>query len=322
MNIQDLSDSELRTRIELLRSKERSVTLKFLIHLGEFDYRKLYLEMGYSSLFDYCTRSLGYSDSSAYRRIESARCLREHSELESHFLTGEVSISTIAAAAKAIKAKKAQAIAIVGKSAREVEALVAEVAPTAKPRECIKEIKVIKESENYDFFNQAVAVQSPAQEPTETRYEIKFSVSKEVYDEIQAIKAKLSNKLGSALSLETVFIELVNKFQSLPKERKAAPVNENSRYVPVSVKRAVAARDNKCCSYVSPDGVQCKETHFLHIDHIKPFALGGKTSSDNLRLLCSKHNQLLAKRTFGLGKFKQKVQITFDVGSARNFKVC
>ncbi len=140
MCIETLTNEELTNRIDILRSKEREVVLKFLLHLGEFDKRRLYLGLGYSSLFDYCTRKLGYSESAAYRRIESARCLRLHPELGESFLKGEVSICTIAAASKAIKTDKAEVTEIIGKSAREVQALVAETAPVVKPREVVKEI--------------------------------------------------------------------------------------------------------------------------------------------------------------------------------------
>jgi len=283
MELENLTNKELIERIEILRSKERSIILKFLIHLGELDRRGIYLEQGYSSLFDFCTRKLGYSDGSAYRRVESARCIRNHPELGGSFLKGEVSLSTMAAASKALKTKKTEVKEIIGKSAREVQTLIAEVLPVQKPKEFIKQIKVKNEPE----------------EPTETRYEIKFNVSKEVYEEIQAIKAKLSNKLGGCLSLEKVFIELVKKFQASPKERKVSSINENSRYVPVSVKREVTARDKCQCSYVSATGVSCTESHFLHFDYIKPFGIGGKTKTDNLRLLCSRHNQMLAMKIFG-----------------------
>jgi len=297
MKIEDLTNKVLTERIEILRSKERAITLQFLIHLSEFDKRRLYLEQGYSSLFDFCTRKLGYSEGSAYRRIESARCIREYPELRTSFLKGEVSLCTIAIAARAIKAQKTEVKEILGKSAREVGALIAKVAPSTKPRECVKEIKVIKETPEL-----------PLKEQTETRYEIKFSVSKEVYDEMQAIKAKLSNKIGSSLSLESVFIELVNKFKTTTKERKVNSLNENSRYVPVSVKREVTARDKCQCSYVSPSGVRCAEKHYLQIDHIKPFGIGGKTNSSNLRLLCANHNQMLARRTFGENNFRQELR--------------
>lgn len=145
MKIEDLTNKVLTERIEILRSKERAITLQFLIHLSEFDKRRLYLEQGYSSLFDFCTRKLGYSESSTYRRVESARCLRDHPELKESFLSGKVSICTISRASKAIKANKAEVKEIIGKSSREVEALVAKVAPSNKPREFVKEIRVKRE---------------------------------------------------------------------------------------------------------------------------------------------------------------------------------
>ena len=86
--------------------------------------------------------------------------------------------------------------------------------------------------------------------------------------------------------------------------RKVKSINENSRYVPASVKREVVKHDRQQCSYVSPDGVRCNANHFIHIDHIKPFGIGGKTTSENLRLLCAKHNQMLARKTFGERKFQ------------------
>ncbi len=60
-NISEISNTELTERISILQSKERSIVLKFLTHLGEFDNRRLYLEQGYSSLFDYCVRKLKLS---------------------------------------------------------------------------------------------------------------------------------------------------------------------------------------------------------------------------------------------------------------------
>ena len=37
-------------------------------------------------------------------------------------------------------------------------------------------------------------------------------------------------------------------------------------------------------------GKRCVATHYLQIDHIEPFALGGQHSEDNCRVLCQHHN--------------------------------
>ncbi len=324
MDIKNLSNNELISRIDLLRSKEREITLKFLTHLGEFDKRSLYLELGFSSLFDYCTRKLGYSDGSAFRRVESARCLRENPELSNYILSGKVSLSVISTAARAIKDKKISVFDIIGKSAREVTSLISETLPTNKPKEKITEIKVIKERKRedlpfQDLFSLAQSENTPLLQnppiPTfksepkpepDTRYEIKFSLPKDIYNELQTLRSKLSNKLGSKTSIEGIFTELIKSYDKKGKVKKIRWADENSRYIPISIKREVADRDGGQCSYVSPHGVRCTQNHYLNYDHVKPFALGGKTNSDNLRLLCRAHNQMFARMTFGEVDFSRK----------------
>ncbi len=77
--IHEISNAELTTRISILQSKERSVVLKFLIHLGEFDKRGRYLKAGYSSSIDYCIRKLNLCWS-------SIKTKRNH-----EFISGQIS---------------------------------------------------------------------------------------------------------------------------------------------------------------------------------------------------------------------------------------
>ena len=37
----------------------------------------------------------------------------------------------------------------------------------------------------------------------------------------------------------------------------------------------------------------------LQVDHIRPYALGGASSVENLRLLCPSHNLFMAEKVFG-----------------------
>ncbi len=276
--------------------------------------------LGYPSLFEYCTKKLGYSDSSAFRRVESARTIRVHPKLGDSFIKGDVSISTIATASKAIKAGKVSTEDIIGKSAREVVAMVANVLPVSKPKERITEIKVTpqikitQQSINPIIHNEPIkfvegsllsmsevnSAEKSAEKSPETRFEIKFSVTKEIFSEIQNIKARLSNKLGSDLSIENIMVELIRNFKvnDQVKERKVETLNTDTRYIPISVKREVRKRDNCQCSYVSSSGVRCTQKHYLHYDHVKPFAIGGKSNTENLRLLCSGHNKARVYQTF------------------------
>src|SRR5688572_6193702 len=66
----ELSDEELLDRVGRLAATERRSTAELVAALAELDRRKLYLGLGHSSLFVYCTRVLHLSEHAAYNRIE------------------------------------------------------------------------------------------------------------------------------------------------------------------------------------------------------------------------------------------------------------
>ena len=84
-----------------------------------------------------------------------------------------------------------------------------------------------------------------------------------------------------------------------PKRQRQEAEPKNARSIPADVARAVSARDRCRCTYVSPDGRRCCAREFLHFDHIVPVANGGKSTVENLRLLCSTHNHHAACEHFG-----------------------
>lgn len=59
---------------------------------------------------------------------------------------------------------------------------------------------------------------------------------------------------------------------------------EHNRMIPTSVKLEVWKRDKAKC-------IECGSTTNLHFDHILPFSKGGTSlKSENIQLLCAKHN--------------------------------
>lgn len=73
-----------------------------------------------------------------------------------------------------------------------------------------------------------------------------------------------------------------------------------SRRIARPLRDAVWTRDGGRCTFVGPDDRRCTATRYLEIDHVQPFALGGRSDDpENLRLTCRAHNQLLARRVFG-----------------------
>ena len=73
-----------------------------------------------------------------------------------------------------------------------------------------------------------------------------------------------------------------------------------TRHIPKWVEDLVWRRDGGRCAYLGPQGHRCGETAWLELDHIVPWARGGRSDEPgNIRLLCRAHNQSEAARLFG-----------------------
>ena len=80
--------------------------------------------------------------------------------------------------------------------------------------------------------------------------------------------------------------------------RKARPTAAGSRHVPARVRRAVWARDGGQCAFVGTGGHRCSERGRLEFHHVKPYAVGGEATVDNVQLRCRRHNAYEARLYF------------------------
>ena len=162
--------------------------------------------------------------------------------------------------------------------------------------------------------------------------QLSFTVGPQVEEKLREARALLSHRLPGGkladvfeLALDALLTELEKPLRaprrrpaqstevqvsasSHPMPRPNAPahiaaspakltfskVPRPSRYIPRGMKAFVWQRDGGRCGFKRPDGSLCGATHFLEIDHRWPFALGGRHSEANLRLLCRTHNRLAA----------------------------
>src|SRR6266851_7440626 len=74
--VESLSSSDLLSATRELVHKSRGVEAELLVHLGEIDERRLYLDRAFSSMFAFCVGELGFSEDAAYSRIHLARAAR------------------------------------------------------------------------------------------------------------------------------------------------------------------------------------------------------------------------------------------------------
>jgi hypothetical protein len=90
-SVSSLSNEALHAETLSAARDEKRATLVLLEFLAEVDARHLYSERGYSSLFEYVHRELGYSESQASERVSAMRLMRKFPhvkvKIEQHALT-------------------------------------------------------------------------------------------------------------------------------------------------------------------------------------------------------------------------------------------
>ncbi len=91
-----LSDRELLHQTSTLVHHERHLQGAIIDHLAEIEGRRLYLQRGCSSLFDYAVRELGYSDAAAGRRIGAVRLCADQPGARERLRDGSLTLSAAA----------------------------------------------------------------------------------------------------------------------------------------------------------------------------------------------------------------------------------
>jgi len=144
-SLKKLSARDLLKRLEGLRGTEREVQLNILYHLNEVEHRRLYLSMAYGSLFEFCMEYLGYSKSSAGRRIRAARCIDRFPGAAGLFRSGELNLCALSMISGILTEENAGEILvwIRRRPFRDVEMLVARHRPGQIIRDRVKPVFVM-----------------------------------------------------------------------------------------------------------------------------------------------------------------------------------
>jgi hypothetical protein len=106
MNLKILSNQNLIEGMARAVHNERKATHLVLLHILEIEKRKLYLDLGYGSIFAYLTQQWKYSEASAYTRISSARLLRQIPSVTSDIAAGSINLTQLCSLQKCLKEKQ------------------------------------------------------------------------------------------------------------------------------------------------------------------------------------------------------------------------
>ncbi|MDE2510100.1 MAG: HNH endonuclease, partial [Elusimicrobia bacterium] len=188
-----------------------------------------------------------------------------------------------------------------GASKKDILALVANFEPPAPERDVVRPVG------NSQAKGAPVSASIPVILPPSDRVRVSFTADDELIAIVDRLRGLLRHKypLGRLEDLfKAAAKTLLDKIEGeKTKARLIRPSAAGSRRVPMSVRAAVWTRDGGRCSFVSEDGRRCESREALEFDHVRPWALGGRSDSvGNIRLLCRSHNLRLARRRFGARK--------------------
>jgi 5-methylcytosine-specific restriction endonuclease McrA len=137
-----LGNDELLAALAGLVERENDLMSDLLAHLAELDERRLYLELGFSSLFAYCTEALGFCKSAAGRRIAVARVCLKYPAAFARVARGELQLSVLSLLAQHLNSENATELfdACSRKSCEQVEELLAARFPKPDVRDLIRRL--------------------------------------------------------------------------------------------------------------------------------------------------------------------------------------
>jgi hypothetical protein len=317
MDLCELSDDDLVTRIEAIHLDGQRLLAKLLLHLVEIENRRLELRQSYSSLFDFCRRKLGMSDSEAYRRITAARLVRRFPPIVAFIERGEIHLSILVLLKHHLTRENFDELMAEtrGKSKREVEAILARRAPKPDVPSAIRELPTESPQPALGFaaadLPSLPSLPSPPPPRVEQlsgqRHLVQFTVTTQTRTKLEHARdllrhANPSGDLGEVVDRAlTLLIAKLEKEKMAKTDRPKPPSKpkKRTRHIPADVRRQVWERDGERCAYVGPNGERCTATTYLEIEHRDPFALGGEHTLENLCVLCRAHNQWFRELHFG-----------------------
>ncbi len=311
MNLSQLADQSLHHQLKNFVQQERALLTQVLEHLQEVERRRLYSDFKRSSLFDYAVSELGYSEDQAHRRIQAMRLMKELPEIKERLNNGALSL-TNAAKAQSLFRKMSQSSTFKPLDKKNKLAVLKTI-ESKSTREAERELLKLQPHDMLPADRQKSV--------TPTHTEMRVVLDQNTVAKLEEVRGLLGPKGGDLshdellqVMAEATIAKLKEKrfgkrrVQEAAKHEQTAalqaeaapcaqqvdqPCSKNQRYLSPSMKHAVWEREQgQCC--------QCGSRKRLQFDHIQPIGLGGRSSMENLRLLCFSCNQRAGMRVYGV----------------------
>lgn len=284
------SDEQLETSAQQARARELSSLQEMLKHLREIDRRKLFSKRGFPSIYEYGMAEFKYSYDEIHRRVCAMKLLRDMPEIESKIADGSLQLTHLTQAQsffRKVEHTKDEKLEILSKLENSSKAETKRILYN-------EEVKA-----RYSF-----EADKPFEEIVERLKGLHPRLS---FDQVMRKVCDIAiEKLDPMLNAERMKIRYQSRNAANQKSRAGAKVvgsdlgnragaTERSRYIAAATKREVWLKAEGKCQ-------NCRSTFGLEYDHVLPFAKGGVSEVENLRLLCRNCNQRHAIDQYKLTK--------------------
>jgi 5-methylcytosine-specific restriction endonuclease McrA len=329
-----LSNQDLTSGLAAAAARERTSTAELVAYIAEFDSRGLYRPAGYPSMHLYCESVLGLSQDSAYKRIQVARAARHFPQILEALEDGRLHLTGANLLAPYLTMGNAADLiaASAGKTKWDIQRLLADRFPSSESLQLIESsprepagIAALVPGSQGNTVKESSCQLAPAQvrecsiatkivPSAPQRFSVHLSFGQEMLDDLRHAQHLLGHS-GSSDTVEVIHRGLKSLIRELEKRKFAATdrprarrerPSANPQSIPAQVMREVWRRDGGRCTFVGDHGMRCPARAGLEFDHIQPVALGGPSSTANVRLLCRAHNQYAAEQVFGADRMKAK----------------
>jgi hypothetical protein len=313
-----LGNAELLAATRAILRRACVVEADLLVHLAEIEERRLHSEMAFPTMFAFCVDELGFSEDQAWNRTNVARAARRIPAMLDSLRSGAVHLTGLRLLAPHLNEQTHRDLLAeaAGKSKRQIEEIVARLAPKPPVPDSVRRRPVRKQG----TLEMASPVAAASARPREQRavvaplsedtFKVQFTASRALRDKLRRAQDLLRHRVPSgeiAAILEKALDSLIEKvekerFAIVGKPRTDATEVAgcaSSRQIPAAIRRYVYARDGGRCTFVDSRGNRCKETGMLEFDHLDGFARTHVHDPERIVLRCSSHNQHAAEKMYG-----------------------
>ncbi len=306
---------------------------EFLVALSDFDSKRAWLELGYTSLFYFLHQELGLSKGAAFYRKTAAELIQSFPEVVEPLRDGRLCLTTVVELSKVLTPENRDEVLprFFHLSKSEAKEVAVEIRPSEAPlRDVVAAVPSVAPAlmleptrptdlgQSVHLANQAPTPVAPPALPVPPRRasveplnvdesRVHLTVSRRFVKKLEAARDALSHSHPGAgldeileAGLDLLLDRDAKRKGLVKKPRAVPPPSSDPDHVPAHVRRAVWERDGGRCQFKLASGEICGSTYQLEIDHHPvPRALGGPSTVENCRIACRVHNGAEARKAFG-----------------------